>query len=78
MKRVGPRRVRVQLDPDAYKDLRQRILQRDGWRCQGCGRRSNLEVHHLCFRSRSGDDSEQNLVTLCAPCHRAIHNQLTR
>jgi 5-methylcytosine-specific restriction endonuclease McrA len=30
---------------------------------------SNLEVHHREFRSQSGDDSEQNLITLCSACH---------
>lgn len=30
----------------------------------------NLEGHHLKFRSHLGDDSELNLITLCAalPC----------
>jgi len=27
---------------------------------------SNLEVHHREFRSHSGADSEENLITLCA------------
>lgn len=26
---------------------------------------SNLEVHYKEFRSQSGDDSEENLITLC-------------
>ncbi|PYX70234.1 MAG: hypothetical protein DMG72_19230 [Acidobacteria bacterium] len=34
---------------------------------------SNLEVHHQNFRSRSGDDSEQNLITLCTKCHVQVH-----
>jgi hypothetical protein len=25
------------------------------------------------FRGRSGDDSEQNLITLCAACHNSLH-----
>jgi len=33
----------------------------------------NLEVHHRQRRSQSGDDSEQNLVTLCAKCHAKVH-----
>ncbi len=48
--------------PDA---LRHEVLRRDGWRCQLCGTMSNLEVHHKEFRSHSGDDSGQNLITLC-------------
>jgi cytochrome c553 len=29
----------------------------------------HLQVHHLKFRSQSGGDEEQNLITLCAECH---------
>jgi 5-methylcytosine-specific restriction protein A len=33
----------------------------------------NLEVHHKDFRSKGGDDSEENLITLCAKCHSQVH-----
>ena len=65
---------RLRLDPAAYENLRQHVLRRDGWRCQSCGTMSNLEVHHKQFRSRLGDDSEVNLITLCAICHASAHN----
>jgi 5-methylcytosine-specific restriction endonuclease McrA len=44
-----------------------------GWRCQSCGTMSNLEVHHKQFRSHSGEDSEENLITLCTGCHSDMH-----
>jgi 5-methylcytosine-specific restriction endonuclease McrA len=72
--RVRPKHMRVQLDPDQYDSLREQVLHRDRWRCQSCGTMSNLEVHHKEFRSQSGDDSEQNLITLCAVCHGAVHH----
>jgi 5-methylcytosine-specific restriction endonuclease McrA len=68
-----PKRPRLHLDSKPYNQLRQEILQRDGWRCQLCGRRSNLEIHHQEFRSHCGDDSEPNLITLCATCHKQVH-----
>jgi hypothetical protein len=34
---------------------------------------SNLEVHHGYFRSHSGDDSEDNLITLCGHAHAGMH-----
>jgi 5-methylcytosine-specific restriction endonuclease McrA len=43
------------------------------WRCQSCGTMSNLEVHHKQFRSHSGHDSEENLITLCSTCHASVH-----
>jgi 5-methylcytosine-specific restriction endonuclease McrA len=73
MNRVRPKRARVRLKPELYEKLRNQVLRRDGWRCQSCGTMSNLEVHHKRFRSQSGDDSEQNLITLCTACHDAVH-----
>src|SRR5579863_2322485 len=71
MKRI-PRKP-LRLDPVAYEELRQRVLRRDGWRCQACGTMSNLPVHHQQFRSRAGADTEPNLLTLCSACHSSIH-----
>jgi 5-methylcytosine-specific restriction endonuclease McrA len=74
--RLGfPKLKRLRLDPESYEILRQKVLRRDGWRCQACGTLSNLEVHHKEFRSQSGDDSEENLITLCADCHARAHNR---
>ena len=63
----------LRLDPTSYERLRGQILCRDAWRCQSCGTMSNLEIHHKQFRSHSGDDSEQNLITLCITCHASVH-----
>jgi len=49
------------------------VLRRDGWRCQFCGSLTNLEVHHQQFRSHSGEDEEDNLITLCNGCHSTAH-----
>jgi hypothetical protein len=68
MSSISPKRARLRMDPVSYESLRQRVLRRDGWRCQACGAMSNLEVHHKGFRSRLGDDSEANLITLCTVC----------
>jgi len=66
---------RLRLDPAAYQNLRQEVLQRDNWRCQSCGARSNLEIHHQEFRSHSGEDSHLNLITLCVQCHAGAHRR---
>jgi len=69
-----PKAALLPLDPVSYESLRQLILRRDGWRCQSCGTMSNLEVHHKQFRSHSGDDSDENLITLCTACHAIAHH----
>ena len=70
--------ARLRLEPGAYQALRKQLLHRDAWRCQWCGTMSNLEVHHRQFRSRCGDDLEQNLITLCSACHSSAHRARTR
>ena len=74
MRPIGPKPVRLRLGHVPYEMLRQQVLRRDGWRCQLCGARANLEVHHQHFRSHSGHDSEENLITLCVSCHAETHS----
>ena len=64
---------RLRLDSTLYEQLRQEVLARDRWKCQVCGSLSGVEVHHLTPKGRQGDDSEENLITLCTTCHRKIH-----
>jgi 5-methylcytosine-specific restriction endonuclease McrA len=72
--RVRPKQPRLRLDPELYEQLRHEVVRRDGWRCRLCSTGSGLEVHHKEFRSQSGDDSEQNLITLCSACHANVHH----
>jgi ATP-dependent DNA helicase RecQ len=67
--------ARLRLDPLSFESLRQQILRRDGWRCQSCGAMSNLEVHHKQSRSHSGNDCEENLITMCTACHAIAHHR---
>jgi 5-methylcytosine-specific restriction endonuclease McrA len=76
MRRAFPKRGRRRLEPKDYKALCLEILRRDGWRCQLCGRRKDLQVHHIEFRSRLGSDCEGNLITLCAQCHQMMHSAI--
>jgi 5-methylcytosine-specific restriction endonuclease McrA len=39
------------------------------------GSMQNLQVHHLKFRSQSGGDVEQNLITQCTECHARRHRK---
>ena len=75
MNQIRPKVLPLRLDLESYENLRQQVLRRDRWRCQSCGAMSNLEVHHKQFRSQSGDDSEENLITLCTTCHARMHGR---
>jgi len=68
---------RIKLGKRIYRRLMQRVLERDGWRCQMCGWLENLQVHHKLRRSQQGHDALGNLVTLCAYCHMQEHGQLS-
>ena len=54
-----------------------KVKERDDYTCQNpeCGRRSlRAEAHHIIFRSKGGDDSLNNGITLCRACHlRLVH-----
>ena len=73
MTRMRQKQPRRQLAQDAYRELWMKVLKRDGWRCQGCGVLTNLQVHHVKPRSSLGDDAETNLITLFVNCHQNIH-----
>jgi hypothetical protein len=55
-------------------------FRRDRGKCQFklpdgkiCGSRQWLDVHHLQPRTQGGNDSPENLITLCSSHHRLIH-----
>ena len=61
--------------PDAFKKLRFKILQRDNFRCQYCGRNPKtdpyveLQVDHIHPQAKGGSNSEDNLTTSCRDCN---------
>ena len=52
---------------------RKAAKERDGYRCQQCGKAGMLEVHHLRSLSQGGDNELDNLRTLCRGCHIQLH-----
>lgn len=67
------------LDED-FARVREKVLQRDAWTCQGCGMRTRasrnqlsggFHVHHI--NDDHGDNDLDNLVTLCPFCHDVFH-----
>lgn len=65
---------------DLSPAIRARVLKRDNYRCRSCGNKEleALDPHHFVFRSQSGSDEEDNLITLCRRCHNKIHERVMR
>jgi 5-methylcytosine-specific restriction endonuclease McrA len=63
-------------DDPAYTDFRKEVLKRDKKTCMmpGCGRKTNLQVHHIQKWSRASSlrYETSNGITLCKYCHYSI------
>jgi hypothetical protein len=57
--------------------LRRMVLARAGHQCQAvsCGHTQFLEIHHRVPRAQGGRTELDNLITLCAGCHRELHRR---
>jgi len=56
------------------ENLRKATLLRDKFTCMDCGKKKcRLEAHHIIPRRVGGNDSIDNLITLCKTCHDNIH-----
>jgi HNH endonuclease len=70
---ASPAEETMKLSSEEYNLLRKKVLDQDAWRCQTCGSLNDLHVHHLVQRSKLGDDVMDNLIALCASCHKMQH-----
>ena len=57
--------------------VRREVLTRDNHTCQGkgCSSKRYLEVHHKVPRALGGNNSSENLITLCSACHSMVHSR---
>lgn len=62
-------------------ELREKLIIRDGQRCQGCGWeppfKDYLEVDHILPKSKNGTDDMKNRTLLCGPCNGVKGNRLS-
>ncbi len=55
-----------------WQNIRKAIIERDDSICVLCGDELNnddIHIHHIEYRKHGGNDSYNNLVTLCIECH---------
>lgn len=48
---------------------KQRVKERDGWKCKKCNSREQLTIDHIVPVALGGSDEEDNLQTLCRGCN---------
>ena len=68
-----------------FKTLRDKVLERDNYRCRVCGRtleeisdnrKLSLQAHHCSYENlgKCNGEEMEDLITLCNVCHKAIHS----
>jgi len=62
------------LKTDAWRAKRAKVLKRDGNLCQACLENAATQVHHLSYKNWQ-EEPLFELVSICEPCHKKIHNQ---
>jgi len=70
--------------PDDWRIRREKVLDRDGYECIGCGMSDReckeendcgLHAHHIVPLSENGGNGLDNLISLCPDCHLATHSE---
>lgn len=61
-----------------WRELTQRVRERDSQTCRICKRAPGAEVHHVEFRSRGGKDEMSNCLLVCRGCHTDLHAHVVK
>ena len=62
--------------PSNWKEVAARVRTLDDYRCTACSRDDRiLDVHHIVYVYHFGTHRQENLATLCRPCHEAEHGR---
>lgn len=62
-----------------WQRRRLEIFSRDAWACQQCGNgKSELHVHHKEYSGDPWDAPDNCLITMCASCHKAAHDDTSK
>ena len=56
-----------------WRKLSKQARQRDQGECTLCGSTNRVGAHHRIHRREGGPDTLENLISLCASCHRKAH-----
>jgi len=60
-----------------WEVIASKVKKRDQHRCRNCESIFDLQVHHLTYK-RLGSERMEDLITLCAYCHAAVHKRFLK
>jgi hypothetical protein len=60
------------LQSDEWRAVRARIMKRARGKCEKCGKRPPIQVHHKAY-ARLGHERDDDLIAVCGPCHQSEH-----
>lgn len=63
------------IQSDRWKEVRKKMFDRYGRKCQSCDNRGNLHIHHKTYRNLC-NERWSDLEILCARCHMAVHEAM--
>ena len=61
------------METEVWKGLSKQRMKIDGWKCCECKSAENLQVHHIHYPLVWGEESIDDLRTLCDECHKNLH-----
>tara|TARA_R110002153_G_scaffold51460_7_gene144735 strand:+ start:7007 stop:7714 length:708 start_codon:yes stop_codon:yes gene_type:complete len=61
------------LGSDYWKQLREKVYERDGWACVLCQSGAEIHAHHMSYKRLANDGEVLDVVTLCKDCHKEFH-----
>ncbi len=73
-KKRGRGNYQKYLRSEEWKMRREQRLKIDNYTCQMCGTKEKLVVHHKTYARIFNEDMD-DLITLCDPCHKKVHNR---
>lgn len=62
------------LESDQWLNIRRIALMKSDFKCEKCGNKENLNVHHLNYNSVF-DEKIRDIIVLCKGCHKNQHNK---
>ncbi len=72
--KTGKEWYKEYLKTNHWQRVRKKALKRAGYKCQVCGYKQNLEVHHNTYKNIWCEKPE-DVVVLCWKCHKTFHHR---